>query len=122
MTINVIELMDAVIVDTQELLDEIGENEKAQRYISAISNMAQKIRIELDLLFAADGSIKIDPKLTLHYTQAPFAIISTNAYILRKRMESNTNSSNEITLTKLDKLERNVADVKYHLDQIWGDD
>ncbi|MCA0458846.1 MAG: hypothetical protein LCI00_33165 [Chloroflexi bacterium] len=122
MTIKAIELMDAVIANAQELLDDIGENEKAQRFASKIIETSKDIQIEFDQLFAIDGSLKIDPKITRHNTRAPLAFIFSSNYMIQKFIELEKTTLSESQLNQIDRIEMNVTIIQKLMDEICEDD
>ena len=112
--------MDSVIADAQTLADELGQHEPVQNYTEPLSKMAQSIRFELSLVFATDGSLAINPQKSEHYTRAPFAIIASHTYLLKKQHELSKIILNGIQLARLESIDTKVKEVKSHLDKIWN--
>ena len=110
--------MESVIADAQTLLNELQQNEKARERVEILLNAAQFIRDEMRSYLLADGSLNIAIAASGRYAAAPFAMIETNIYIIKKLSESgNTLSASH--LERLESMDAKVKSVRERLDEIW---
>ena len=114
------ELIDSVISDSQTLLEQLGQHERAQQRISDLLNAAQIIQAELKLYISADGSMDNIPRSSGSYTRTPFAIFETGIYLSKKLSEHETIPLSNEQLECLERMDSKVKLVRGRLDEIWG--
>ena len=121
MSINVLQLMNAVVSDCQSLLDESAHNERVRRYIDDLLNVAQFIRDELNLYVLPDGSVEVIPISSGgSYTRTPFAKFETHIYLMKKLNGSGTIELSNEQIERLESMDTTVKSVRKRLNEIWG--
>jgi hypothetical protein len=110
---NIIELIDAVIIDAQYLLNKYRDNGQAARHLESVINAGQFIRDEMKLCRFADRSAG-------NYTATRFANVKTSIYLLKKKSAIRLVTLNEAQLARLEAIETNLMSLENQLSQVWG--
>lgn len=110
---NIIELIDAVIIDAQYLLNEYSDNEQAAKHLEAILNAGQFIRDEIK-------GCRFVNRSAGNYTATPFAIIKTGIYLLKKKSANQLISLTEVPFARLESIESNLNLLENQLLHVWG--
>lgn len=120
---NVIELIGLIIADTEELLADFSQSEQRnpRQLIEHILNASQFIQTELKHFAADDGIIYEVDRSKGSYARAPFAMVETAAYLLKKLHQLGSITLSVDELEQIAQIEYNIKLIRNELDSFWSD-
>lgn len=123
MPINVVALINAAIADAEALLIDSRqrENKILQQRFEGILTAAHFIETELKHFAADDGMIYEVDRSKGSHARAPFAMVETGIYLLKKLHQLGTITLSANDHEQIERIERNITLIRKELDSFWSD-
>lgn len=122
MPINVIELINSAIVSVDLLLTDRThiEDRNLREYTERLLVATRIIRTEIMHFTDFDGFVRAIDRSEGTCAHAPFAMVETNVYLLKKLNQLGKIAITIDQLDQIDQIVRNVQFIKSELDRVWN--
>lgn len=122
MPINVVALINATIADAEALLIDSGQrkNNVLRQHLAALLTTLHLIETELQHFAAADGVIYEVDRSKGSHARAPFGMVETRIYLLKKLHQLGTITLSAKDHEQIERIERNVKTIRDELERVWS--